>query len=73
MEQLEKVKVLFVDEFSLTPNVWMTKLYEGFLHGREISLFGDQEQCLPVETSTTFDYLNSKRVRERCQNIEALR
>ena len=43
-------KTIFVDEYSMTPNKWMTKLYQAFTKYRlTIYMFGDTNQCDPVE------------------------
>ena len=54
-------KTIFVDEYSMTPNKWMTKLYQAFTKYRlTIYMFGDTNQCDPVEPSDMFyDYFES--------------
>ena len=48
-------KTIFVDEYSMTPNKWMTKLYQAFTKYRlTIYMFGDTNQCDPVEPSDMF-------------------
>ena len=61
-------KTIFVDKYSMTPNKWMTKLYQAFTKYRlTIYMFGDTNQCDPVELSDMFyDYFKSVAVSEMC-------
>ena len=61
-------KTIFVDEYSMTPNKWMTKLYQAFTKYRlTIYMFGDTNQCDPVEPSDMFyDYFESVALSEMC-------
>ena len=61
-------KKIFVDEYSMTPNKWMTKLYQAFTKYRlTIHMFGDTNQCDPVELSDMFyDYFLSQWLFLRC-------
>lgn len=59
----------------MVPNKWMTKIYQSFtLFNNTIYMFGDPNQCEPVENGSQihYDYLNSKTVREMCPRIETL-
>ena len=70
-----KDKTIFIEEFSMVPNKWMTKIYEAYtLFNITIYMFGDPNQCEPVEGSSQihYDYLNSKTVREMCPRIQTL-
>ena len=61
-------KTIFVDEYSMTPNKWMTKLYQAFTKYRlTIYMFGDTNQCDPVEpTDMFYDYFTSIPISEMC-------
>ena len=61
-------KTIFVDEYSLTPNKWMTKLYHAFTKYKlTIYMFGDTNQCDPVEpTDMFYDYFKSVPITEMC-------
>ena len=70
-----KKKTIFVDEFSMVSNKWMTKLYESFVkYNNTIYLFGDPNQCEPVEGMSQIqtDYLKSTTVKQMCPNIKTL-
>ena len=67
-----KTKTIFIDEFSMVPNKWMTKIYEIFVENNNtIYMFGDSNQCEPVEggSQIKYDYLNSASVLEMCPNV----
>ena len=61
-------KTIFVDEYSMTPNKWMTKLYHAFTKYKlTIYMFGDTNQCDPVEPPDMFyDYFKSVPITEMC-------
>ena len=61
-------KTIFVDEYSMTPNKWMTKLYEAFTKYKlTVYMFGDTNQCDPVEPGGIFyDYFTSIPITEMC-------
>ena len=68
-------KTIFIEEFSMVPNKWMTKIYHEYLkHSNTVYMFGDPNQCEPVEGGSQihYDYLESKTVREMCPRIETL-
>ena len=68
-------KTIFIEEFSMVPNKWMTKIYHEYLkHNNKVCLFGDPNQCSPVEggSQISYDYLESKTVREMCPKIKTL-
>lgn len=45
-----KGKAIFIEEYSMTPNKWMTKIYQAFTkYHNTIYMFGDKNQCDPVE------------------------
>ena len=70
-----KDKTIFIEEFSMVPNKWMTKIYQVYtLFNNNIYMFGDPNQCEPVEAGSQihYDYLGSKTVREMCPRIETL-
>ena len=61
-------KTIFVDEYSMTPNKWMTKLYEAFTKYKlTVYMFGDTNQCYPVKPGGIFyDYFTSIPITEMC-------
>ena len=61
-------KTIFIDEYSVTPNKWMTKLYQAFTKYKLIIyIFGDTNQCDPVEpTGIFYDHFKSIPVSEMC-------
>lgn len=70
-----KNKTIFIDEFSMVPNKWITKIYESYLvNNNKIYLFGDPNQCEPVENSSRirYDYLQSKTINMMCPKVETM-
>ncbi|XP_068677184.1 uncharacterized protein [Montipora foliosa] len=65
-----KDKTVFIDEFSMVPNKWITMIYKAFtLYGTKVYMFGDPNQCSPVESGSqiSYNYLRSKiEVNKRC-------
>ena len=46
-----KDKTIFIEEFSMVPNKWMSIIYKGFtMFNNKVYMFGDPNQCEPVET-----------------------
>ena len=54
----------------MVPNKWITKIYELYtLFKNTINIFGDIQQCNPVENSLIhFNYEKSKTIHEMCPN-----
>ena len=68
-------KTILIEEFSMVPNKWMTRIYEAFtLFHNMIYMFGDPNQCEPVEPGSQIhvNYLLSKTVEEMCPNRETI-
>jgi len=68
-------KTIFIEEFSMVPNKWMTKIYHEYLkYNNTVYMFGDPNQCEPVEggSQINYGYLKSKTVLEMCPKIETL-
>ena len=43
-------KTIFIEEYSMTPNKWMSTIYQAFTkYHNTIFMFGDTNQCDPVE------------------------
>ena len=62
-------KTIFIDEYRMTPNKWMTMLYQAFAkYHLTIYMFGDTTQCDPVEAGSKihYDYFQSVPVSEMC-------
>lgn len=68
--QLNNVKRILVDEYSMTPLHWMEKLNQLKTQNNcIIQFYGDSNQCKPVETHNRYiDYANRKFFREMCDN-----
>ena len=69
-------KTIFIEEFSMVPNKWMTKIYEAFtMFNNTIYMFGDMNQCSPVEAGSqiSYDYTLSKTVKSMCSKTETLK
>ena len=59
-----KYKTVSIEEFSMVPNKWMTVIYKAFvMFGIKIYMFGDPNQCDPVEGGSQihYNYLYSKK------------
>ena len=68
-------KTVFIEEFSMVPNKWMTLIYKAFvLYGIKVYMFGDPNQCSPVESGSKicYNYLRSASVRQMCPQIVTL-
>ena len=66
-----KNKTIFVDEFSMVPNKWMTKIYEIFTDfNNTVFMFGDNNQCEAVENGSQikYNYEDSPGVKQMCPN-----
>ena len=71
-----KNKTIFIEEFSMVPNKWITLIYKAYLNfNNKIYMFGDPNQCEPVEPGSQihYDYLESKTIREMCPKVETLK
>ena len=68
-------KTIFIEEFSMVPNKWMTIIYKAFsMFNLTVYMFGDPNQCEPVEggSQINYNYLESKTVRQMCPKVETL-
>ena len=64
-----KDKIVFVDEYSMTPNRYISLLYQAFTkHDITIIMSGDTNQCEPINRvkSIRHNYFTSKSVSEMC-------
>ena len=64
-----KDKTIFIEEYSMTPNKWMTKMYHAFIKfGSTIYMFRDTNQCDPVEKPSKihYDYFKSASIKQMC-------
>ena len=62
-------KTIFIEEYSMTPNKWMTKLYQAFTkYSMTVYMFGDTNHCNPVEklSKIHYDYFKSVTIKEMC-------
>ena len=65
-------KGVFMDEFSMVPNKWITLLYDSFVaNNLRVNLCGDVNQCGPVEGNSKlkYDHTKSPAILEMCSNI----
>ena len=70
-----KNKTIFIEEFSMVPNKWMTLIYKAFtMYNIKVYLFGDHNQCSPVECGSQInhDYLSSSSICKMCPNVVTL-
>ena len=68
-------KTVFIEEFSMVPNKWMTVIYKAFIKfGINIYMFGDPNQCDPVEGGSQihYNYLDSITMEQVCPKRETL-
>ena len=71
-----KDKTVFIEEFTMVPNKWMTLIYKAFvMFGIKIYMFGDPNQCEPVEggSQINYDYLYSKIIKQMCPRRKTLK
>lgn len=67
-------KTIFIDEFSMVDNYFMTLVYNAFTNFRnKIYMFGDMNQLPSVDSHTPFFYPFSIAVREMCPKIITLK
>ena len=67
-----KNKTVFIDEYSMVPMKFINMIYNSFIKfNTKIFMFGDANQCNPVQqqTSIVYDYTNSYAIRQMCPNI----
>ena len=70
-----KKKTIFVEEFSMVPNKWMTLIYEAFIkYNVEVNMFGDPNQCEPIEagSQTCYNYIESETICQMCPTQRTL-
>ena len=64
-----KDKIVFIDEYTMTPNRYITLLYQAFIrYDITIIMSGDDNQCEPINNIklTRHNYFVSKSVSEMC-------
>ena len=69
-------KTIFIEEFSMVPNKWITKIYHEYIkYNITVYMYGDPNQCEPVEGGSQihYDYLESKTINEMCPKVETLK
>ena len=67
-----KDKIVFVDEYTMTPNRFMTMLYNAFTkYNITVIMSGDINQCEPINSvkSRRHNYFESQSVYEMCPNL----
>ena len=60
---------MFIEEYRMVPNKWMTKIYQAFSkYCNTVYLFGDKNQCNPVEGHSQIhcNYFTSKTIMDMC-------
>ena len=68
-------KTIFIEEFSMVPNKWMTMIYKAYtMFGNKVYMFGDPNQFEPVEggSQMNYNYLKSDTIRNMCGKVETL-
>lgn len=72
-----KDKIVYVDEYTMTPNRYMTSLYQAFTkHDITVIMSGDNNQCDPINKNGLlhYDYFNdSISVSEMCPRIAEMK
>ena len=72
-----KDKIVYVDEYTITPNRYMTLLYQAFTkHDITVIMSGDNEQCNPINKNGLlhYDYFNdSISVSEICPGRDEMK
>ena len=69
-------KDVFIDEFSMVPNKWMTLIYNSVVANRlKVNLCGDINQCDTVEGNSrlTYDYTKSPAILDMCSVSDSLK
>ena len=69
-------KDVFIDEFSMVPNKWITLIYNSFVaNDLKVNLYGDINQCDPAEGNSRLKYGYSKSlaILEMCPNTVELK
>lgn len=62
-------KTIFIEEYSMVPNKWLIKIYQAFSkYSNTIYLFGDTNQCDPVEGNSQvhYNYFTLETMLEMC-------
>ena len=62
-------KTIFIEEYSMTLNKWMSKIYQAFTkYHNTVFMFGDTNQCDPVEKGRRihYNYFDSVAISEMC-------
>ena len=62
-------KTMFIEEYSMTPNKWVSKIYQAFTkYDNTVFMFGDTNQCDPVEKGRRihYNYFDSVAISEMC-------
>ena len=70
-----KDKTLYLEEFSMIPNKLITLIYKAYtMFNNKIYMFGDPNQCSPVEDGSqiNYDQLKSPTIKEMCPKVETL-
>ena len=69
-------KDVFIDEFSMVPNKWVTLIYNSFVaNNLKVSLYGDSNQCDPVKgiSRLIYDYTKSPAILDMCSDTIELK
>ena len=68
-------KTVFVEEYSMVPNKWMTMVYKAFdKYNIVVNMFGDPNQCDPVDEDSNLahNYGESESVKSMCPGRRTL-
>ena len=69
-------KDVFIDEFSMVPNKWITLIYNSFVaNNLKVNPYGDINHCDPVEGNSklTYDYTKSPAILDMCCDVVELK
>lgn len=68
------IEKLFIEEFSMVPNKWITMMYKAFvIFGNWVYLISDPNQCSTVEGGRiSYNCLDSDSVHEMCPQVNTL-
>jgi ATP-dependent exoDNAse (exonuclease V) alpha subunit len=69
-----KNKIILIDEYSMTPNKWMSLVYSSFIkNNNQVFMYGNMDQLPEIaDNSKPINYLNSTAIRQMCPTVEEL-
>jgi hypothetical protein len=70
-----KNKIILIDEYSMTPNKWMSLIYSSFIkNNNQVFMYGNMDQLPEIadDNAKPINYLNSTAIRQMCPVLEEL-